>query len=95
MSEDNQKRVGETGVTSVSNLTEADLKEEQASKCDANHFVEDDVMVRNENKNFFMCILCKKMMRKKSKHELCSHCQNAGIVTLIKEGKIKIEDIKK
>ena len=40
------------------------------------------------------CLLCKKMISNKNKYKLCSNCQNASLGTLIKEGLIKIEDIK-
>lgn len=40
------------------------------------------------------CKLCNKMISKKNKYQLCSNCQNAKLSTLIREGKIKIEDIK-
>ncbi len=37
------------------------------------------------------CVLCKKMLRKANKYELCSSCQTSALSSLMKRGLIKIE----
>ncbi len=41
------------------------------------------------------CLLCHKMIGENNKYELCSACQSASLGTLIREGLIKIEDIRR
>ena len=40
------------------------------------------------------CALCKKMLRADNKSGICSNCGAKSLVSLIKEGIIKVEDLK-
>ena len=39
------------------------------------------------------CLICKRMINKKNKYQLCSSCQSASIGDLIKEKKINLEQL--
>ena len=41
------------------------------------------------------CIICKRMLRKKTKYELCSNCHRMCIGQMINKGIIKLEDLRK
>ena len=41
------------------------------------------------------CPVCKKMLRSDNKSGICSNCSGRGLGSLVREGVIKIEDLRK